>query len=287
MRHRGEFAQRNAIKRTRLPIVLPLAAAIALLFKTNSGDNRSSRVDCVVEHIGGDPTNGKYGAWPTCVNLITKEPTIWSFGVGCDTTFELDLKDRFRSAQIISFDPTIDHERFEWCMRKSARAFGKFNGGNISVSVFTQIGLANHSGLVNFKKSNDPRIGSKSIADGIRDTSGKQYKTDGDVANFARVSTLIDLYDHYRMPHGIYDAYTLDVLKVDIEGAEFDVIPSWCTIGFHPRVKQILIEFYDRLFIAGQYKRKVVYSCLDELGYVLVYENMPSKEEVFIHVRRL
>ena len=276
------------MKKTRLRAVLPLAVFVVLLFKSNSGDDRSSKVDCVVERIGGDPTNARYGAWPTCVNLITKEPTIWSFGVGCDTTFELDLKDRFRSAKIISFDPTIDHERFELCMQKSARAFGKFNGGNISVSVFAQIGLANHSGLVNFKKSNDPRIGSKSIAHGIRDTSGKEYKTDDNVANFALVNTMMDLYDRYKISHGIHDDYALDVLKIDIEGAEFDVIPSWCTIGFHPRVRQILIEFHDRLLIQGQYKRKVVYSCLDELGYALVYENMPSKEEVvFIHVRRL
>ena len=75
--------------------------------------------------------------------------------------------------------------------------------------------------------------------------------------------------------------------KLDAKWSEafINVIPSWCTIGFHPRVRQILIEFHDRLLIQGQYKRKVVYSCLDELGYALVYENMPSKEEVvFIHV---
>ena len=276
-----------AMKRFPLRMVLLLTVIIALVLKANTRDTRT--IECQIERIGGDPTNGRYGAWPACVNLITEyKPNIWSFGVGCDTTFELDLKDRFRDAQIISFDPTIDRERFESCMEKSSRAFGKITDSTIDISVFAQVGLANHSGLVSFKKSNDPRIGSKSIAHGIRDTSGKEYKADGDAMNFARVDTLMELYDRHGISRGNDDGYALDVLKIDIEGAEFDVIPSWCKTGFHPRVRQILIEFHDRLFIEGAHKRKIVYSCLRDIGYELVYENVPSKEEVvFIHFSKL
>ena len=264
-----------------------MAIVALLLLTANNQDTRV--VECEIERIGGDPTNGRYGAWPTCVNFITKsKPRIWSFGVGCDTTFELDLKDRFHGAKMISFDPTIDRERFDSCMQRSSRVFGKITGGTVGVSLFAQVGLANHSGLVNFKKSNDPRIGSKSIASGIRDTSGKEYKLDEDAMNFATVDTLMGLYARYGIPHGIHDRYALDVLKIDIEGAEFDVIPSWCKADFHPRAKQILIEFHDRLFIGGARKRNVVYSCLREMSYELVYENIPSREEVvFIHVGRL
>jgi len=92
----GNAARRTrgaAMKRSPLRMVLPLTVIIALVLKANTRDARS--IECKIERIGGDPTNGRYGAWPTCVNLITKyKPNIWSFGVGCDTTFELDLKDR-------------------------------------------------------------------------------------------------------------------------------------------------------------------------------------------------
>ena len=272
------------MKRPRTRAALLLGTFLVAVLKTLRCTRTIDYVTCTIERVGGDQTNGGYGAWPTCVNLITDKPTIWSFGVGCDTTFELDLRNRFHEAKIISFDPTIDRERFELCMQRSLRAFGEPDTQNV-VSVFSKIGLANYSGRVSFKKSNDPRIGSKSIAHGIRDTSGKEYKSDDAAANFVEVQSLKSLYTIYGLHHSSVDDYALDILKIDIEGAEFDVIPAWCSSGFHPRVKQILIEFHDRLFDEGMHKRQVVYVCLRDLGYVLVYENVPSKEEVvFIHI---
>lgn len=50
----------------------------------------------------------------------------------------------------------------------------------------------------------------------------------------------------------------LAILKMDIEGAEFDVIDSWYTSGFEIPADQVLVEFHDRYFKHQQdYKRKV------------------------------
>jgi len=244
-------------------------------------------VSCVVEKVGGNPSNGGYGAWPTCVNLIRHRPRIWSFGVGCDTTFELDLKQRFHHADIHSFDPTINQARFEHCMDLSYQALYGVPMEKSSV-FFEQKGLANQSGFVKFKKSNDPRIGSKSIAYGIRDMSGEEYKIDDGATSPASVETLRNLYKSHGILPTSNMGYVLDVLKLDVEGAEFDIVPSWCRTKFHPLAKQILVEFHERLFLDAANKRNKVYACLQDLGYLVVHEHEPSKEEVvFVHFKRL
>lgn len=180
-----------------------------------------------------------------------------------------------------SFDPTIDRERFSHCASSSiskVNAAATFAPGDLW---FESIGLSSKTGNAIFKKSADPRIGSRSMVDNVRDASGKFISEDSDIP--VRVKTLFDLYLEYigipaRSPKNRRPL--LDILKMDIEGSEFDVILSWCSDGTHPLARQILIEFHDRMFEDGAKRRQDAYHCLKSLGYCLAYENLPKKEEV-------
>ena len=234
---------------------------------------------CVISHIGGDPFNNGYGAWPLCTNLMKNPRIVWSFGVGCDTTFEIEVRRRFKSLKTVSFDPTIDRMRFDECTERSLNRLGLNGTANAGLDMpFEQVGLSSRSGVVHFKSSNDPRIGSKSLASGVRDISGDDYKVKS--TNLLPVRNLSDLYEHHLLKSTRHVFHVLDVLKMDIEGAEFEVVMSWCEYNFHPRARQILIEFHERLFKDGLHRRQRTYSCMQKLGYDVAYETLPRQEEV-------
>lgn len=241
---------------------------------------------CELVTLGGDPDNQLYGAWQACSNMLSQTPTIWSFGVGCDVTFEIEALRRYPNADIKSFDPTIDRNRFDNCAKLSGKAIGVIV--EPKRMAFFNIGLSNESRSIMFARSADPKIGSKSSAAGAMDLSGPYRHVNGE--NYSTVKTLSDLYsDHHMHILGRQTKYTLDILKMDIEGSEFDVIMSWCgQEGNTLKVKQVLVEFHERMFGDGKMKRFMAYKCMRSLGYCAFFENPPKKEEVlFVHLPEL
>lgn len=66
----------------------------------------------------------------------------------------------------------------------------------------------------------------------------------------------------------------LAILKVDIEGGEFDVIDKWGAEGYRIAADQVLIEFHERYFRHWSNWTKLVpdaISTMDELGFRLVH----------------
>lgn len=71
------------------------------------------------------------------------------------------------------------------------------------------------------------------------------------------------------------------MLKMDIEGSEYDVIESILNLDI--KIGQIQIEFHDRFFADGERKTKNAVKELEKSGYK-VFAVSKSKEEVsFIH----
>ncbi|MBS1589418.1 MAG: FkbM family methyltransferase [Bacteroidetes bacterium] len=69
----------------------------------------------------------------------------------------------------------------------------------------------------------------------------------------------------------------IDVLKIDIEGSEYDVIDN--ILDEKLSVTQILIEFHDRFFTNGTLKTKATIVNLRDSGYeIFVISN--SLEEI-------
>ena len=75
---------------------------IKRLFKTLVGKDFFPRIDCQCkkERLGS-----KYCGWEVAVEKITKDSVCYSFGVGEDVSFDLELINRF-GVVVHAFDPT-------------------------------------------------------------------------------------------------------------------------------------------------------------------------------------
>ena len=71
----------------------------------------------------------------------------------------------------------------------------------------------------------------------------------------------------------------VDVLKMDIEGAEYDVLDDVLSSGFP--IGQILVEFHDRNYDFPKSRTSV--EKLREAGYLLFGRSLSREEISFIH----
>ncbi|MFB0923884.1 MAG: FkbM family methyltransferase, partial [Vicingaceae bacterium] len=75
----------------------------------------------------------------------------------------------------------------------------------------------------------------------------------------------------------------IDVLKMDIEGSEYDVVEN--ILESNVKINQLLIEFHDRFFDEKSNKSRATIKQLNKHGYQ-IFGVSKSKEEVsFIHKR--
>lgn len=67
----------------------------------------------------------------------------------------------------------------------------------------------------------------------------------------------------------------LAVLKIDVEGVEFDVIADWARRSYQPPAKQILFEFHERYFKAPESKTLVptAVAQMSNLGFELLFKD--------------
>ena len=120
---------------------------------------------------------------------------IYSFGIGTDISFDLAIIEKF-NVEIFAFDPTP--KSIDWIKNK----------GEIRKFHFYPIGLSNFDGKAEFHLPKNPEYvsGSAFLYDGV--------KTEAVSVEMKRLSTIISELKHK----------FIDVLKLDIEGSEFDVI---------------------------------------------------------------
>lgn len=75
------------------------------------------------------------------------------------------------------------------------------------------------------------------------------------------------------------------ILKMDVEGVEFDVVDGWAREEYSPPVEQILIEFHERYFMASRkdWKGMVPKAVrqLENLGFALIH----SRQNEYSFVR--
>lgn len=77
----------------------------------------------------------------------------------------------------------------------------------------------------------------------------------------------------------------IDVLKMDIEGAEYNIIDS--VLESSVQINQILIEFHDRLFDDGKIKTMNAIKKLKDRGYEIFAVSDSFEEVSFINYKNL
>lgn len=191
------------------------------------------------------------GRWTLCSDGLSAGSIVYSVGIGFDIGFDLDMIKRF-GCVVNGFDPTLISK--EWLSRQK---------GLPSEFVHHDIGLAHYTGTASFRLPPKHSV-SFSMSESV----------DGDQTHDATVMTLTDIMkklDHSR----------IDVLKIDIEGAEYQIIDD--LVQQVANIGQLLIEFHDRMFPAETpSKSKAAMQRLESAGFELFHVSRRQTEFSFI-----
>ena len=153
-----------------------------------------------------------YGGWSIVSNKINKNSIIYSFGVGVDTSFDELLIENFD--KIFAFDPTPESINYV-----------KYNL-NTKNFIFNSYGLSSFNKKLKFYAPLDPtHVSYSSIS--INQSSDNYI--------YAQFHTLEKICKKLNHNH-------IDLLKLDIEGDEYDVVDQILNSRLRPT--QLLIEFH-------------------------------------------
>lgn len=187
-----------------------------------------------LEHIGTI-----YGGYDICIDNLSN-PTIISCGLGEDATFDIDMINKF-NAKVIAIDPTPRALKHYNDIKKN---FGKKNSS-----------LPTESGKLKISNYNLEKVNEKNyffIYKALWKNNDKKLKLFFP-KNKENVSLSINknskFGDEYFLANTIiyndilssFNIQTVDILKLDIEGAEIEVLESIIKSPNLP--KQILVEF--------------------------------------------
>jgi FkbM family methyltransferase len=190
---------------------------------------------------------GKEGAcWSVCPQELSATSVVYSFGVGEDVSFDLALIERFGS-QVQAFDPTP--RSIEWLHSQTVPPG----------FVFHAYGVAEFDGNCSFVPPENPAHVSHSMV--ARESSRPAIEVP-----VHRLGTILKILGHEH----------IDLLKMDIEGAEYGVLADMLACGVP--VKQLLVEFHHRWPQLGIEKTKQAIRALNAAGY-RIFSVSPSGEE--------
>jgi FkbM family methyltransferase len=177
-----------------------------------------------------------YGGWNLETRLLDHCSMVYSFGIGDDASFDIEIINRF-GLTVHAFDPTP--RSLEWVTRQCLPA--KF--------IFHPYGIAGHDGAARFYPPTNPQDVSFSIQH--RSSS----HTNAVELPVKRLSTIMSDLGHARF----------DVLKLDMEGAEYEVIADLAKSAIRP--SQLLIEFHHHLPGTGIGKTFQAIRTIARMGY--------------------
>jgi len=199
-----------------------------------------------------------YGGFYIIPSLLDRSSVIYSFGTGRDISFDKECI-RKHGASVFAFDPTP--KSIEWIGNQKLPDRFHFHPYGISAS---------KSGQADFFLPANPRAVSGSLVKHKEVDAGQSVKV--------MMMTFDDIIRVLKHTH-------IDVLKMDIEGTEYDVIDA--ILASPVSVDQILVEFHDRDFVQAEPRSKEAIRKLSEKGY-LVYGCSRSYEEVsLIHKSKI
>lgn len=198
-----------------------------------------------------------YGGFEVAVDILQKtdKPIVYSFGIGEDLSFSQDILNYYKTANIYAFDPTP----------KSIAYVQKHPLNNDERFHFFPTGIAVEDGTMPFYLPENTNYVSGSVEphEGLR-----QESID------VKVRTLKSLMEE--IGHNY-----IDVLKMDIEGSEFNVIPNIMD-SLKGDIGQVCVEVHERFFKDGPQKWKALKECMNEMGFYIAAVSKSKQEFTFV-----
>jgi FkbM family methyltransferase len=164
-----------------------------------------------------------YGQWCTDTSGLDKDSIVYSFGVGDDASWDLELIRRF-GCKVYAFDP--DPKSVAWV--RDQHMPDEF--------VFIPVGLSGRDGEEKFYDPYNDKNVNVSIL--------KKDKT----FSYLPVKRLATFMQELGHDH-------IDLLKINIEGAEYKVIKDICRVD----ARQLLMDVHNRFINSGWKGLKPIY----------------------------
>ena len=188
-----------------------------------------------VERLGSE-----YGGWEICPIALSEQPIVYSIGVGFDISFDLAMIDRFH-ARVLAFDPTPDVQ--VWIENQDLPpAF-----------MYRPWAVSSFDGWGRFVRRTNPN--SRVLSDSYHLVPSDDKSARG---TRVKVRSLTSLYEEL-------DHDSVDVLKLDVEGAEYDILDLLLAGTVRPT--QIVAEFHHRFPGIGLDKTYEILNKLRDAGY--------------------
>jgi FkbM family methyltransferase len=193
----------------------------------------------------------EYGGYAFCPTLVNAKSVVYSFGVGCDVSFDQELI-ALRGVTVHAFDPTP--RSIEWV---KAQALPK-------AFVFHPWGIAGFDGTATFHPPENPTHVSHTLL-----AKGEPASGAFEVPVF-RLKTIMDKLGHDR----------IDILKMDVEGAEYGVLED--VLGSDIPIAQILIEFHHHRPEVSLATTQKAIDQLERAGFRAFHESRSGYEFSFL-----
>ena len=170
----------------------------------------------------GVPRDGGYVGPP---DSIANNSVIFCFGLSRDWSFETELSAQVKGARIFAFDPTVNLKMFAaecFATLKQVFNFKSDESLNRRARVFRYRSKIVKNYLISFRLQRN-----KHIKKWIKDKSSE-------IENCISIGEIFTKYGKNREV----------VLKIDIEGDEFEVLNELLTLGQMSAIRSLFIEFH-------------------------------------------
>lgn len=201
--------------------------------------------------VPSERLGSSYGGWNLVTGLIHSHSVIYSFGIGEDASFDLALIARF-GVSIHAFDPTP--QSISWIKAQ----------GPVPNFFFHPFAVGGLDGVASFFPPRNPRHVSHSMH------LNKASSSAAFNAPVKRLKTIMNQLGHSN----------IDVLKMDIEGSEYEVLNDMIHSGIYP--KQLLVEFHHRFPEIGIQMTKRAVKQIRGFGYGLTFVSESGEEFSFV-----
>ncbi|KAA3649775.1 MAG: FkbM family methyltransferase [Proteobacteria bacterium] len=197
-----------------------------------------------------------FGDWGLPLNALNPNDIVYSFGVCDDIDFELALI-KLKNVHVFAFDPTP--YSVDWMAQQSLPKELQF----YPLAAAAQDGEFYLYPLVNKKGKKSTIMYSFS--------SHQEARNDGVLVKALSLKSTMEKLNHN----------TIDVLKMDIEGAEFAFIKSVIESDIRPRL--IMVEFHHRFKDFDKQDTIDTVALLRQAGYQIVYISPAGREMCFFY----
>lgn len=201
-------------------------------------------------------------AFSVCCEGYSKRNSIlvYSFGIGENISFSQELSNEYSQAEIHAFDPTPKAIKF--MKEYDKKKFPHFQ--------FYEFGLADVDGMQKFYLPKD-----KNCVSGSARYNYSVNENDYIQVPMYTLKRILDMLGHNH----------IDLLKMDIEGSEFTVLPQ--ILKSRISIEQICVELHDRLMEDGAKERERLLELLYRNGYALICMSETEEELTFVRKDKL